>query len=212
MSRRGSTHIMRIVSTFSLAALMALVCTGCTEAQPNPAAPDPFTGAQPPSIAMPASPASAEDNESVVVKYDPCTKLGDDVIEHVGFDPNSRERNEEVLSSYAFVGCSFQRRVLASPPTPTQSSVVTGSLNVNVSTITLDDIRGRIGETTDTEIGGHEAVRFEIGDSACHIAIGRPYGALYLSKSVISTNSREGACDNITEIAETISVNLPSLQ
>ncbi|MFI1459417.1 DUF3558 family protein [Nocardia carnea] len=191
-------------------ALVAILSAGC--ANPN----DPDTTAFPPRppgppvIEISVSPVETRtDDGRPFTGADPCLELGDDVIERVGFDPLSRARNEQSPSDHVFVGCRFEGRELASPPSPSQSSVVTGLLNVTSSDITLGEIRDRVETAKDTEVGGNEALEYVYGDDKiCDVIVERPYGTLSVRRSVVRMNSNEEPCAGMNELAEEVSYYL----
>ncbi|MEV0106239.1 DUF3558 family protein [Nocardia sp. NPDC050799] len=203
---------MRIISTVCPVALAVIISAGCATSgnsdTPTAAPPKP---AGPPVIAISVPPAKTLSGDGQpFAGPDPCLELGDDVIERLGFDPLSRARNEETPSAHVFVGCSFEGRELASPPSPSQSSVVTGFLYVSASSMTLGEIRDGIKNASDTEVGGLEAVEYVYGDDKiCDVVIERPYGTLSVRRSVVRSSSRQEACAGIDEIAEEVSYRLP---
>jgi hypothetical protein len=203
---------MRIISAVCPVVLAVIISAGCanSEKDDTPTASLPRT-AGPPVIAISIPPVETRVSDGrAFTGTDPCLELGDDVIEHLGFDPLTRARNENISSAYVFVGCSFERRELAVPPSPAQSSIVTGSLYVTASDMTLDEIRDGIKNKNDIEVGGREAVEYVYNDDkVCDVIIERPYGTLSVRRSVVQLDSRGGACSGMNEIAEEVSYHLP---
>jgi hypothetical protein len=201
---------MRIISAVCPVALVVILSAGCAASQKpdTPTASSPRSTA-PPVIAISVPPVAPLPGAGQSPKgADPCLDLGDDVIERLGFDPLTRARNEETPSAHVFVGCSFEGRESASAPS--QWSGRTGYLHVTASSMTLDEIRDGIKNASDTEVGGHEAIKYVYGDEKiCDVVIERPYGTLSVRRSVVRSGSQQEACAGIDTIAEEVASHLP---
>ena len=192
-----------IYSLVYLAVAAVPFTAACTSA-PDHAVPSAtsHTPMTPVSIAISVPPIGAEiDDVSTLRGHDPCTALGDAVVERVGFNPHSRKRSEAVPSGSKFVGCSFEDGQL-----PSQAAGATKFLNVTSSDLTLEEIRDKMS-TTDITISGREAVQYSSSDKVCEIAVERSFGALHVSQSIARSNV--DPCAHLREITGEVSAALP---
>lgn len=144
------------------------------------------------------------------VRFDPCVRVGDDVVARTGFDPATRERYtaESVSSLFTEIGCQFWRETLVDG-----EKYPTGLATVTSSNLTLDDIRKNPGNTifNSDPIGGREAVLYRTPqvDGICSASIKSSDGTftvgLHVQPGPVPVPS---ACDQIRQIAETFRESL----
>ncbi|WP_459548122.1 DUF3558 family protein [Nocardia sp. X0981] len=194
-----------ILNAAVLTIVFSAACSGAQE-QITPVTP---TSPIPPKIAVQVPPIQHQTpEESAFSAPDPCLELGDDIVEQFGFDPLTRERSEDLPRDFIFVGCNFEDRRLPIQPSP--STVAERYLSISSTDIKISEVWERTENTTDLKVGDRDAVSYTTAsDKVCSIAIDKPYGALIISKSVVRNQTREGACDNMTEIVAAIAGALP---
>lgn len=205
-----------------LAAVGAL--TGCTT-EADEGAPTPTAGAVTTSPASsPSAPAAgspsievsvppaADDVVPRVVAFDPCFHVVDSLIEQVGFDPSSRERNlTEVTSmrSLTKIGCTFRRTA-----TVDGEPVHTGSLEITTSTDSLAKLSGNErNEVIDTApINGRPALVYrptQVLVSDCRAAVESQDGTLQITVAALpSPVDVPEPCEQIREVAIVIATAL----
>ncbi|MFI6957017.1 DUF3558 domain-containing protein [Nocardia sp. NPDC050408] len=144
------------------------------------------------------------------VRFDPCVRVGDDVVTRAGFDPATRERStaEIVSSLFTEIGCQFWREALVDG-----EKYPTGLATVTSSDLTLDDIRKNPGNSIfDSDpIGGREAVLYQTPqvDGACSASIKSSDGTFTVGLHVHpGPVAVPPACDQIRQIAGTFSESL----
>lgn len=160
-----------------------------------------------PSVAVSVKPAPEQDPDGrQPVKFDPCFKVGDATIKSAGFDPQTRDRADQVHTGYAFIGCSFERRedVYGSPHR-------VGSLTISSTDITLDQFRQREnGKATEMNINGRPAITYKgMGPESCFVTMTGPDASISLQLDSLSALTGWRACDHAQEIASTIEAALP---
>ncbi|PPJ28821.1 hypothetical protein C5E45_17785 [Nocardia nova] len=160
-----------------------------------------------PSVAVSVKPAPEQDPDGrQPVKFDPCLKVGDSTIKSAGFDPQTRERADQVHTGYAFIGCSFERRedVYGSPHR-------VGSLTISSTDITLDQFRQREnGKATEVNVNGRPAITYKgMGPETCFVTMTGPDATISLQLDSMSALTGWRSCDHAQEIASTIEAALP---
>jgi hypothetical protein len=161
----------------------------------------------PSSIAATVPPTSSQINKGrATVDGDPCTDLGDEVVEAVGFDHMTRQRIDRIFDTYSFVGCQFDHKERDQFGT----TVTTRTLQVYATNLTLDEFREREGAmATPAQVNGRAAVMYtDPAAEACYTVIETGSGTLDISKSVASVFTREKPCDNMQEIASEIDTSM----
>ncbi|WP_433208982.1 DUF3558 domain-containing protein [Nocardia sp. CA-107356] len=144
------------------------------------------------------------------VRFDPCVRVGDDLVTRAGFDPATRERDtaESVSTLFTKIGCQFWREVLVDG-----EKYPTGGLSVTSSDLTLDDARKNTGNSifNSDPIGGREAVlyRTPLIDGACWASIKSSDGTFTVGLIVPpGPVTVPPPCDQIRQIAEIFSESL----
>lgn len=142
-----------------------------------------------------------------LVRFDPCVRVGDDVVTRAGFDASTRERYavESVSSLFTEVGCQFWRETLVDG-----EKYPTGFVSVTSSDLTLDDIRKNPGHSifNSEPIGGREAVLYRTPqiDSTCSASIKSSDGSFRVGLMVPpGPVAVPSPCDQIRHVAETFS-------
>ncbi|MGQ4600362.1 DUF3558 family protein [Nocardia sp. R6R-6] len=144
------------------------------------------------------------------VRFDPCVRVGDDVVTQAGFDPATRERStaEIVSSLFTEIGCQFWRETLIDG-----EKYPTGLVTVTSSDLTLDDIRKNPGNSifNSDPIGGREAVLYRTPqvEGVCSASVKSSDGTFTVGLHVqLGPVAVPPACDQIRQIAETFSESL----
>lgn len=161
-----------------------------------------------PSIAVSLPPAPAQfGNGRESVDRDPCVEIGDELVESIGFDPSTRERDDYIFDTHSAIGCKFRHE----EQDQFQLTVTTRTLSVNASNVTLEEFRARESASAKPmQINDREAIIYTNQETeACYVVVGTGYGTLSIRKSTAITFSPEKPCDSIQEIAETITSSLP---
>jgi hypothetical protein len=210
MMRRSFAAGCLVVSATTLAA-----CAGSSSDQ------DAKTAAS--AMALPATSAGATASVKVSVppapvqtgaqqvRFDPCVRVGDDLVTRAGFDPATRERStaEGVSTLSTTIGCQFWRET-----TVDGEKYPTGLVSVTSSDSTLDSIRKNPDDYSifnSDPIGGREAVLYRTPriDGACSTAIKSSDGTFTVDLHVHpGPVAVPPACEQIRQIAETFSESL----
>ncbi|WP_280337043.1 DUF3558 domain-containing protein [Nocardia wallacei] len=143
------------------------------------------------------------------VGYDPCFEIGDGPIEKAGFDPNTRERSDQIHTGYAFLGCNFERKEEING---VRRRV--GSLTISSTDITLDQFREREqregSAVTEIKVNGREAILYRRPTAeACVVVMSGPDAAIDLFIDSVGAFTQWRACDHAQEIADVIETALP---
>lgn len=158
------------------------------------------------AVSLPPAPTQFSDGRESVNR-DPCIVIGDELVESLGFDPSTRERDDYIFDTHSAIGCKFRHE----EQDQFQLTVTTRTLSVNASNVTLDEFRSRErAGAKPMQINDREAITYTNQEAeACYVVVGTGYGTLSIRKSTAVTFSPEKPCDNIQEIAETIASSLP---
>lgn len=137
--------------------------------------------------------------------FDPCTGIGDSVIEKIGFDPRTRKRDDYIDEDYSFIGCLFDQN-----GTVDGSVMNTHELRIDSSNITLDEFRKRdAGKLTTVKVNGQDALMRKDGAETCFLDIPGPDGTLNFQFGVLDPHSTENPCDRAIAIAGVIQAAVP---
>ncbi|MFI9405457.1 DUF3558 domain-containing protein [Nocardia sp. NPDC052316] len=151
---------------------MLVACTeGSTDQGSNTVGPATTSPSTTVSVQVSVPPAPVQTGTNPV-RFDPCVRVGDDLVTRAGFDPATRERYtaESVSGIFTEIGCQFWRETLVDG-----EKYPTGGTSVTSSDLTLDDIRKNPSHSifnSDT-IGGREAVLYRTPqvDGGCWASI-----------------------------------------
>ncbi|MGW1739081.1 DUF3558 domain-containing protein [Nocardia sp. NPDC001965] len=127
-------------------------------------------------VSVPPAPGNAVPGE---VAFDPCFEVEDSLIDQVGFDPGSRQRQAAEITGSSLltkIGCSFRRY-----STVNGEKMPTMSLNITTSTESVTEVGGdKDHEVIDSgPINGRPAVVYRVAGTtlpACDAAVGAPDG------------------------------------
>ncbi|MBF6127826.1 DUF3558 domain-containing protein [Nocardia brasiliensis] len=165
--------------------------------------------AAPPSVQVSLPPAPAQTGEKQV-RFDPCARVGDDLVSRAGFDPATRERavSESVSSLFTEIGCQFWREELVAG-----EKFPTGALTVTSTDLTLDDIRNNPGHSifSTDPVNGREALLYRTPQSpgSCSAAMKSADGMFRVGLLVHpGPVAAPPACDQIRQLAEIFSASL----
>ncbi|MBF6537445.1 DUF3558 domain-containing protein [Nocardia farcinica] len=141
------------------------------------------------------------------VRLDPCTRLGDDIVTRIGFDPATRARSGGIVTeSLTTIGCDFLRN-----EDVRGEKVPVGLLTVRSSTRTIDEVRAdkSFPVVANEVIGGLGAAVYQLPQApqTCAIAIKSKDGTLDINL-LNSSNNASNVCDEVTTIARSIVVIL----
>ncbi|WP_433577340.1 DUF3558 domain-containing protein [Nocardia brasiliensis] len=164
------------------------------------------SSAAPPAVQVSLPPAPTQSGAKQV-RFDPCTRVGDDLVSRAGFDPATRERavSEGVSSLLTTIGCQFWREALVDG-----EKYPTGGLSVTSSDLTLDNIRtSSEHEIFNADpIRGRAAVLYrtpQVGNG-CWASIESADGTFTVGLIVTpGPVAVPPPCDQIRQIAETFS-------
>ncbi|WP_225730486.1 MULTISPECIES: DUF3558 domain-containing protein [unclassified Nocardia] len=161
-----------------------------------------------PSIAVTVSPAPQQRNNSgrPAVTFDPCIDIGDATIQKLGFNPDTRKRNDLTADSYTFLGCDFGQK--------DPDGLTVRSLDIKATNLTLQDFRERKTQSSNnTTVAGRDAVVYTlVGATAsitCFIAMDSPVGVIDLQLDLNPTKASGRPCDQVRDIAEKLQPDLP---
>ncbi|WP_225731667.1 MULTISPECIES: DUF3558 domain-containing protein [unclassified Nocardia] len=185
---------------------IALLVTGCTASKTDNNPPNASSTPETPSIAVSVKPAPTQYNQGRrSVNFDPCTNVGDAVVSQAGFDPSTRERNDEIHDSYSFIGCKFDHQEIVRG-----QKVPTRTLTISSTNITLDEFRKREGASaTEIKVNGRDAITYNRPDAeACFIVMKTNDGSLDVQTSVSGPFTSEKPCDRIRDVAGLIEPTL----
>ena len=188
--------------------LTVALASACTSQSSDASHAATTSAATQPSIAVsvpPAPPQASQKRDTV--DHDPCLKLGDDVVESIGFDPATRERDDYIFDTYSAIGCKFRHE----EQDQFDLTVTTRNLSVNTSNLTLDEFRSREGDkATPTTVNERDAITYtDPAAEACYVIITSKSGTLSVRKSTAIVFSPEKPCDHIQEIAAKIESSMP---
>ncbi|WP_228000950.1 DUF3558 domain-containing protein [Nocardia australiensis] len=188
------------------------VLTGCSTTDSGDSAPS--TSAAAPTAAASTSgtgsssikvsvPPAPDQVVPATIGFDPCFRVTDSLIEQVGFDPESRERNatEVAMLTLTKIGCTFHRSA-----TINGELAYTGFLTLTSSTEKLAEIGGnQVFDTT--PIAGRPAVlyRSSMAILTCDAAVESADGTLLVSLTTPPAAIQPPEpCDQIREVAPVI--------
>ncbi|WP_238816085.1 DUF3558 domain-containing protein [Nocardia brasiliensis] len=158
-------------------------------------------------VSLPPAPTQTGTKQ---VRFDPCARVGDELVARTGFDPATRERavSEGVSSLFTEIGCQFWREALVDG-----EKFPTGALTVTSTDLTLDDIRQNPSYSifSSDPIAGREAVLYRTPQSAgsCTAAIKSADGMFRVGLLVHpGPVDVPPPCDQIRQFAEIFSESL----
>jgi hypothetical protein len=170
----------------------------------------PVTSARPTASVQVSVPPAPAQTGAEQVRFDPCVRVGDDLVTRAGFDPATRERytGQIVSSLLTTIGCQFWRETLVDG-----EKYPTGGLSVTSSDLTLDEIRNNPGHSifNSDPIGGREAVLYRTPQVAgdCSASIKSSDGTFTVGLIVHpGPVAVPPPCDQIRQIAETFGESL----
>lgn len=194
---------MRIMFALLATAMLVSACTsGDNTTEPPAVTNAPTTTA---SMAVQVSPAPKQGRlVTNPVEWDPCFQVPDSIIEHLGFDPKTRERADWIDIEYTFLGCKFQRR-----STTFGIDSLDGILTVMSGSISLDQVKTK--ETTEypVTIASRDGVRWD-DNEYCTVAMTGPDGVLYVTVDSSGSLSGWAGCDHLEEQSKTVESTLPN--
>lgn len=154
-----------------------------------------------PHIAATVKPAPSQDPEGgKLVLFDPCQSIGDDVISRIGFDPSTRERDDDVHTGYAFIACRFSRHEIKD-----EKKQLTGILHISSTNITIDQFRQREGDNfSSVTVNGSAAISFASPKAeSCDIVTRGPDNSLDIAVAIFGVPEKQ-VCDQAQEIGGVI--------
>ncbi|WSI97107.1 DUF3558 domain-containing protein [Nocardia sp. NBC_01329] len=199
-------------------AVVGLV-TGCASsesAEPTPATPSkpvtstaessaaPAPAAEGIGVSVPPAPGNAVPGE---VAFDPCFEVDDSLIDRVGFDPGSRQRQAAEITGSSLltkIGCSFRRY-----STVDGEKMPIMALNITTSTESVTEIGGdKDHQILDSApINGRPAVVYRVAATtlpACDAVIEAPDGTFGVT--LTAAPGAAGAPDPCGETREVATV------
>lgn len=151
---------------------------------------------------MPPAPGNAVPS---VVAFDPCFEVDDSLIDRVGFDPGSRQRQAAEITGSSLltkIGCSFRRY-----STVDGEKMPIMSLNVTTSTESVSEIGSdKDHEVLDSApINGRPAVVYRVAETtlpACDAVVEAPDGTFGVTLTVAPGSAdAPDPCNEIREAA-----------
>ncbi|WP_167472885.1 DUF3558 domain-containing protein [Nocardia arthritidis] len=187
---------------------IALLITGCSSSETENKSPSASSTPRPPSISVSVKPAPTQYNQGrQSINFDPCTNVSDTVVSQAGFDPSTRERDDEIHDTYSFIGCKFDHKEVVRG-----QNVPTRTLTISSTNITLDEFRKREGiSATEIKVNGRDAITYNRPDAeSCFIVMKTNDGSLDVQTSVSGPFTSEKPCDRIRDVAGLIEPTLGS--
>lgn len=200
-----------------LVAVVGLV-TGCGSSEPAESAPirpskpitstaesSPAPTAEGIGVAVPPAPGNAVPGE---VAFDPCLEVEDALVQRVGFDPGSRQRQAAEITGSSLltkIGCSFRRY-----STVNGEKMPTMSLNITTSTESVTDIGSdKDHEVLDSApINGRPAVVYRVAGTtlpACDAVVEASDGTFGVTLTAAPGSAdAPDPCGEIREAAEVL--------
>lgn len=173
--------------------------TSHEDAKPAPANSTTTSSAK---LAAPVSPPPGD--AATVIRFDPCTRISDEMITQAGLDPATRERSvgEIVTDTMTSIGCDFNRIAYVNG-----QKVLSGSITIMSRNTKLDNIRtdAELAVFNSDPIRGHAAAlyRTPMLPGMCSAAMESPDGVLDVSLTVFPTEVKvPEPCDQIRELAD----------
>ncbi|MFD6391854.1 DUF3558 domain-containing protein [Nocardia sp. NPDC060259] len=156
----------------------------------------------PPPIAVAVAPPPAQSGP-MQVRLDPCTRLGDDVVTRIGFDPATRVRSGGIVTEgLTTIGCDFLRNEEVDG-----TMVPVGLLSVRSSSRTIDEVRAdkKWPVLANEVVGGRGAAVYQSPQAGgtCAIAIKSKDGVLDITL-LNSSKNPSNVCDEVTSIAHSV--------
>ncbi|MFD4439312.1 DUF3558 domain-containing protein [Nocardia sp. NPDC058519] len=187
---------------------LVLLVSACGSDEP-PAPDSDSTRIRSIEVSVTVSPAPSQPSSNrAPVKFDPCFEISDQAISQAGYNPETRERIDQVHEGWAFIGCTFERI----------ESVRGQRLNVGGLTITstntsVDEIRkkneGEQRTVQDTEVDGRRGITYRVGGETCVTALPGPDAALSIMVDSTAALTEWSACEHMQQTAEIIEAALP---
>ncbi|MFF2395207.1 DUF3558 domain-containing protein [Nocardia sp. NPDC058114] len=174
---------------------------GCGAGESASGGPTPTTFVPPPIAVTVAAPPSQSGPGQV--RLDPCTRLGDDVVTRIGFDPATRARSGGVVTAgLTTIGCDFIRNEGVDG-----TMIPVGLLSVRSSNRTIDEVRADKNwpVLANEVVGGRGAAVYQSPQAGrtCAIAVKSEDGVLDITL-VDSSKNTSNVCDDVTAIAHSV--------
>ncbi|PPJ34075.1 DUF3558 domain-containing protein [Nocardia nova] len=195
------------IFTIGVGFIAAAIVSGCSTTRSGDtedSASTTSTATSKASIAVSIPPPPDQKQSSKPVRFDPCLEIGDDLVTRAGFDPSTRERSvgDVVTDLLTLIGCDFNRTA-----TKDGEKVISGSISIESSNRTLDDIRTNPERTAfnSDPIRGRAAVLYRTPSlpGMCSAAVASPDGVLDVSLTVFpGPIAVPQPCDQIRELAD----------
>lgn len=184
-------------------AISMTVLAACADNAADQGADTPATDTQAAVSIQVSVPPAPTQTGAAQVRFDPCVRVGDDLVSRAGFDPATRERYaaESVSSPYTRIGCQFWREAVVDG-----EKYPTGLVTLTSSDTALDEIRKNPDHSVfgSERIGGRDAVRYRtpLNSTTCSASIASADGTFTVALMVHpGPVPVPASCDQIGEIA-----------
>lgn len=182
--------------------VITVMVSACGSNSPDNNSVDNTATSTQPSLSISVSPAPSQVNKGRgTVEYDPCRQLDDKTISNIGFDPNTRQRADQIHDTYSFIGCKFAHKEQVRG-----QNVTTSFLTISATNLALDEFRSReASNAKDIKVNGRDAITYsKTNAEACYVTMTSSWGTIDVGKTVNGASTSERPCDRINEIAESI--------
>lgn len=143
--------------------------------------------------------------------FDPCVRIGDDLVTETGFSPATRARSagESATDTLVVIGCSFYRVA-----TVDREEAILAGLTVQATNSKFAEVEtsSEFQDVVDKyEINGRSAVLYMLKalPGTCTAAVATDEGMLRMTYMPVAADS-VGPCDHVRKIAPALATSLDS--
>ncbi|GEM30042.1 hypothetical protein NN3_10490 [Nocardia neocaledoniensis NBRC 108232] len=193
----------------ALCAVMSACAT--SETSETASTPTPSGSSLTSTFARPVSPGPPQAGLKKPVTFDPCFRIGDDLVAEAGFSPITRARSagESATDSMVVIGCSFYRVT-----TVDGEETILAGLTVQATNTALSEVEtsSEFQDVVDKyEINGRRAVLYTLKalPETCTAAVDTDEGMLRMTYMPVAEDS-VGPCDQVRTVAPILAASLDS--
>lgn len=201
-------HRVPIVTVLAAAALTVAACSSSHGTAAGSSSPSPGTtssksaGSPPfPTLTEPSlQPPTQHNQNRPDVAFDPCTWIDDATLSHLGYDPTTRKRTNDINAEYTFLNCAF-----ASPDKAYTLNILSGNR-------TMDEGRakdsGEGAQIQDTTISGRaEMIVRTTEPDTCDVLLQTKAGYVDFERTIFSfkiDGPTPERCSGMTDLVQGI--------
>lgn len=146
------------------------------------------------------APAQKDGPNAPKITFDPCLQIDDSTIEKAGFDPSTRQRNDNTGDVSTILGCDFFGR---------EKNMTVSSINRTFEF----ELKRNTPRLQPSSVNGRDAMigLNKIDEDGCTVEMRTKFGVLVVDTSNTSISRPTGikGCDGVQPIAEQIERTLP---